>query len=192
MRPNIRRFVAGEARQAIVAAQPAGCGKFGIRALGLAFEGIGRGEAAANPRCGGHRAAWFFAPRDRLVCARLQQVHQPDLAIKKSNRRIARAQTDGLLDEWDRLLDRSSAELALAEGKQYEHPVAIGRERYFVVGNGLRISALRAEQLALAEMCKTAVRRNSQGLLDQIFCTQHVGRGCASHFIHDPVCKLVG
>src|SRR6266446_7938607 len=39
---------AGEARKTIVAAQPAGFGEFGGGARGLAFEGIGGGEAGAG------------------------------------------------------------------------------------------------------------------------------------------------
>ena len=62
---------------------------------------------------------------------------------------IARAEADGLLLGWDRLFDRSDAELALTEMRNRGYPVAIGRDSKLEFGNGLCVSALCTQQLAL-------------------------------------------
>ena len=49
-------------------------------------------------------AACLFEPNDRLIGARLQQMHKPDPAIPKPNGRIVGAEADGLLLERDYLL----------------------------------------------------------------------------------------
>ena len=74
-------------------------------------------------------------------------------------------------------------ELALAESVQCAHRVAIEREHRLVFGNGLRISALRAQHLAFGEMRKRAAGRCRQGLPDQSFRARDVGCGRVGHFI---------
>ncbi len=78
---------AGDARITIVAAQPAGFGEFGGGAFGLAFEGIGGGELGVNERMCRIGAARLFEPDDRLVGARLQQMHVPNPEIPNADRR---------------------------------------------------------------------------------------------------------
>ena len=83
---NFRGPQAGDARITTVGAQPAGFGEFGGGEFGLAFEGIGGGEPGV--RIGSFRigAARLFEPDDRLVGARLQQMHDPDLRIPIAER----------------------------------------------------------------------------------------------------------
>src|SRR5262249_44911360 len=74
----LRVLQASHARVAIVAGQPPGFGELGRGALGLAFEGINGGKISVSvrePRIG---AARLSKPEDRLLEARLQQVHPTD------------------------------------------------------------------------------------------------------------------
>jgi hypothetical protein len=50
---------------------------------------------------------------------------------------------------------------------------------------GLGISKLRPQQLALGEMCQTAVGGCGQGLPGQGFCTRQICRGRVGHIIDD-------
>src|SRR6266851_1265291 len=102
----------GEARKTIVAAQPAGFGEFGGGTLALAFAGISRRGIEVMKRGRRVRAASVGEPNDRLVGARLQQMHDPNPPIKSADVGIAGAEADGLLHERDSLLYRPGEELA--------------------------------------------------------------------------------
>src|SRR6516164_6323946 len=69
----------GDTRISIVVAQPAGFGEFGGSRFGLASEGIGGREVGVNVGAFRHSDARLFLPEDRLVGARLQQMHEPNL-----------------------------------------------------------------------------------------------------------------
>src|SRR5215469_18271656 len=58
---------AGEARIAVVGAQPAGLGNFGGGAFGVAGKGIGRSEVSADVRMCRSGAARLFEPDDSFV-----------------------------------------------------------------------------------------------------------------------------
>jgi hypothetical protein len=105
----------GDARITIVAGHPPGFGEFGGGAFDIAVEGIGSGEAAVMARYGGSGRARLFKPDDRLVGARLQQMHSPDLGVPPADAGIARAETDGLFRERDRLVQQTGLDLAPAE-----------------------------------------------------------------------------
>ena len=74
----------GDAGVTIVADQSACCGELGGGAFNVAFQSIARGKERAKDsrRRGG--AARLFAPGDRLVSARLQQMGAPDDAASRS------------------------------------------------------------------------------------------------------------
>jgi len=57
----------------------------------------------------------LFEPDDRLVDARLQQMHHPDGPVPNTDLRIPRATADGLLHQRDHLINRTGEELALAQ-----------------------------------------------------------------------------
>jgi len=71
----------GDARMATVAAQPLGFGEFVTGAFGLAVQGVGGGEHCTDARMSRSVIARFFEPDDRFVGSRLQEMHQPNLAI---------------------------------------------------------------------------------------------------------------
>src|SRR3984893_328059 len=104
------------------------------------------------PRAG----APLFEPQDRLVGARLQQMHEPNPGIPKSNVKIAGAEPEGLLLERDYLLYGPGQPLAPAESVQHKCQIAIDREGRLVLGNGLLASMLRTQHLAFDEMDKRA------------------------------------
>ena len=79
----------GNARITIVRAKSLGFGEFGGGPFSLPSERVGSGEAAAKHRCGGSGPARSLEPRDRLVDARLQQMHSPNQKIRKADRGIA-------------------------------------------------------------------------------------------------------
>ena len=105
----------GDTCKKIAGAQPAGFSEFGGSAFAVTFEGIGRRKVAANVRLGRHGAARFFEPPDRLVGLRLQQMHDPNLVVTNADQRIAGAEADGLLRQWDHLLYRPGIEFAPRE-----------------------------------------------------------------------------
>ena len=175
----------GEAGEAIVGTQPAGFGEFRGCAFGLAGEGVGGSDLGADAWVSRQGAARFFEPNDRLVRARLQQMHQPDLLIPISQGSIAGAEPDGLLDERDRVVYRPGEELALGQGVDCEHVVAIEREHRLVLGNSLRESTLGAQHLSSGETREIALRRRGRGSSCQVFCARHVSRSCVGHIIHN-------
>ena len=65
---------------------------------------------------------------------------------------IARAEADRLFLRRDRLFDRADVKLAQAEGGNGGNPVAIKRDRPFVVGYGCFIPTLRAQHLTPREV----------------------------------------
>src|SRR5215468_6612682 len=81
----------------IVADQPSGFGKFGGSTFGLAVEGIGRGEEGVNVMKFWIGAARLFEAWDRLIGARLQQMHFPNPVIHDGDLGIARAEAHGVL-----------------------------------------------------------------------------------------------
>ena len=129
--------------------------------------------------------ARLFAPDDRLVGARLQQMHAPDPAIEKADLGIARTEPDGLLLGRDQLLDRPGHELAPAEMGVCVGPVAVERDDGLVFGNGLVVSVLRTQHLAFGETRERAARRRGEGSLGQVFRAHNIGRGRAGHKIED-------
>jgi len=70
--------------------------------FGFAVQGVGGGEPGANLRMRRSVVAGPFKPDD--VCARLQQVHQPDPLIEFADPVIARTEADGSLYKRDCLL----------------------------------------------------------------------------------------
>ena len=95
-------------------------------------------------------------PGNRLARARLQQMHERNLPVPKAERGITRAEPDCLLYQRNRVLYGPGIELALAESGERVYPVAIQRQQRLVFGNGLRVSALRAQQLTFGVMRKWA------------------------------------
>src|SRR5919108_1826140 len=103
-------------------------------------------------------------------------MHIPDLFVPHPELGITGAEPDGSLYERDRLLDRADVELALAESEEGVNIVAIVRERRLVFRNGLRVSALRTQQVGLGDMRDRAARRCRQGLLAQPFRAFKISR----------------
>jgi len=71
----------------------------------------------------------LFQPEDRLVRARLQQMHVPDLLVPDPELGITGAEPNCSLYERDRLLEGAGVELALAESEEGVNIVAIVRNR---------------------------------------------------------------
>src|SRR5215472_12154343 len=99
---------ASEARITIVGTQPSRFSEFSGGAFGLADQGVGGGEDGATDRMCRHGVARLFEPDDRLVCARLQQMHSPNRLVPNAELRIAGAEPDSPLYERDRLFYRTS------------------------------------------------------------------------------------
>src|SRR6516164_3954708 len=108
-------------------------------------------------------------------------MHEPDRPIKKADGGIAWAESDRLLLKWDYLLYRPGVELAPAETGEYDHRVAIQRERRFVFGNGVLASVLCAQHLAFDPMRKPVARRCCQCLAGYPFRSGNVGRSRLAH-----------
>jgi hypothetical protein len=97
----------GDARIAIVAAQPPGFGEFGGGVFGLALEGIGGGEAGANERIFRIGVARLFEPegiassvRDCSRCTRpIWKYHTP-MAGSRGLSRVA-CSTSGIVSSID-------------------------------------------------------------------------------------------
>src|SRR5215471_11822407 len=103
-------------------------------------------------------AACGFERCDRLVDARLQQMHFANTVINNGDLGISGAKTNGVLHERDYFLYGARHQLAVAESEQRPYGVAIEREHGLVFGNGLVISALRAQHLAAGEMYNRTAR----------------------------------
>ena len=89
---------------------------------------MGGGEQGMHERHFRGGATRPFEPRDRLVRARLQQMHMPDPHIKIADAGIARTEPDGLLREWDYFIHRLGQQLAIGENEaipEYETALAI-------------------------------------------------------------------
>src|SRR4051812_30721437 len=94
---------------------------------------------------------------DSLV--RLQQMGKTDPVAPIAEIVIARAKTDGLLLQRDRVLDRPDQQLAPAQVRKCVRVVAVERDYRLVFGNGLVEPALRAQHLTFGVMRGRAARR---------------------------------
>jgi hypothetical protein len=65
--------------------------------------------------------ARLFEPRDRLVCARLQQMEDADPEIPDTQQVVAGAEADRLLVKRDRVLDQPGLKLTLGERFYWKH-----------------------------------------------------------------------
>ena len=133
----------------------------------------------------------FFEPDDRLVGARLQQVHLPDLTVEITTMRFTGAEPHGSFDKRDRLLDGPGKELALADTEECHYPVGIERKHRLVCGNGLRMSALSAQHLAFRIMHVTAAGRRARGLRGQAFSARDISLGRVGHIIEHTASERV-
>ena len=130
-------------------------GELGGGPVQLAFEAIGAGEEPMRGRIPGIGATRLFEPRDRLVGARLEQMHSPNIVVSNSNRGVAGAEANGLLLELYCLgVGTARQELAEAETGGRADRVAIFREHLFKFGNGVFASVLLPQQMAPGEMSK--------------------------------------
>ena len=86
-----------DARIRTFTSQPSGFGEFARGAVQVAAEGIGGGEFDAYERFGRTGAAASFEPDDRLIGARLEQMHHPNRAVPSTDLGVAGAEADGLL-----------------------------------------------------------------------------------------------
>src|SRR5271167_1924165 len=111
-----------------------------------------------------HGTARFFEPQDRLISARLRQMHAPNPRIIFADEGIAGTEADGLFYERDYLLYRSSKELALPKMEVRGDPVAIKRDHRLICGNGFLEAAPRAQHIAFGLMRKRTARRCRQRL----------------------------
>ena len=164
--PNIATGLqTGDARIRSSAAQPAGFGEFGGGEFGVAFEGIGGGEAAAKEWCGRIGAARFFEPDDRLVGARLQQMREPDPVIPIADAGIAGAEADGLLQRAGSS-PLSTRRRACTCRERGNAPTQLRLNASAVSYSGMASShrLLSAQHLAFGEMRKRIAGRRRQGL----------------------------
>ena len=74
----------------------------------------------------------LFEPDDRLMVARLQQMHHPDGPVPNTDLRVAGAAADGLLHERDHLVNEPGEELAPAQTIKCRNQIGVRRERRFV------------------------------------------------------------
>src|SRR5262245_55006144 len=98
------------------------------------------------------RAARLFEPADRLLDARLHKMSDADPHIPNGDHGIAGAEMDRMFMKRDDLIYLPSKQLALAERAEGAHPIAIACDCHFVFGNGLRVTLLRAKDLAFSKM----------------------------------------
>src|SRR6516164_6288561 len=96
-------------------------------------------------------------------------MYQANVFVPNAELGIPRAEPDGPLDERDRLPDGSGEKLTLAESEVCEDPVSVQREHSLVLGNGLRVPALRPQHLTLGDVCQLAAGRCCYSLLAQRF-----------------------
>ncbi len=127
--------------------------------MGLAVESIGRSKEGTEDWGRRSGVSSLFAPDDRLVDARLQQLRTPNPAIEKADLRIAGTELDGSLLGRDELLNLPGHELAPAEMGVSVGPVAVERDGCLVFGDSLVVSVLRAQHLAFGEMRERAAGR---------------------------------
>src|SRR5438132_8402461 len=106
-----------------------------------------------------------FAPDDRLLGVRLQQMHAADAAIEKADLRVAGTEPNGSFLGWDKLVNRPGHELAPAEMRVGVGPVSIERDGGLIFWNSLVVPVLCAHHLALGETRGGAARRGRQGAL---------------------------
>src|SRR5215468_9690775 len=93
------------------------------------------------------RTPSFFEPGDRLVDARLQQMHKADPSISPPNEITAGVKPNGLLGKGDRFLIRAAAQkLAYTQLGKGAGIIAVGAEHDLKLGNRLTASALVAQQ----------------------------------------------
>src|SRR6516225_6442233 len=157
----------GYTRITAIHVQPASFGELGGGARDLALEAVGSGKRGMNRLKSRIDAARLFEPNDRLVGVRLQHMDSADPDVPIDEGGIAWAETNRPLDKRDRLLDRPSQELALAEREHRVHPIAIRRERRLVFEDGLPGLPPRTQQLGFGEMRKWETRRCRERLSDQ-------------------------
>src|SRR5262249_20361491 len=136
----------------------------------LPFEAIRGSEKIVGWRGFRLSAAPLFEPGDRLVDARLQQIHEADPSISPPYVRIAGAESDGLLGKRYGLLIRASGQvLAHAQFDYGVGIVAIGCQRDLEFGNGFLAPACETQQSAFNEVRVWVARRGRQSLCQQLF-----------------------
>jgi hypothetical protein len=177
--------------QRLAAAQPAPFGEFGRGALDIASQAMGGGEQGMHERHFRGGATRPFEPRDRLVRARLQEMHMPDPHIEIADAGIERTEPDGLLRERDYFLDRPGQQLAIGQNVQHCCRVRIDRERHLIFGNSLLASVTRSQYHASGQMSGRAAGRGRQGSIDQLFRAREVRRSRVSHSVEHAVCERV-
>jgi hypothetical protein len=93
----------------------------------------------------------LFQPEDRLVRARLQQMHVPDLLVPDPELGITGAEPNCSLYERDRLLEGAGVELALAESEEgVELALAESEE-------GVNIVAIVRNRRLAMQTCSTTI-----------------------------------
>src|SRR6516165_1416490 len=102
-RPRTRSGQSGDARIAIVAAQPAGFGELGDGAFSLAVQSVGGSEPGADPHLRRGSATRLFQQDNPLLVAPLQKIRSPDRLIPKADVRIIGTEPDRVVYGRDRL-----------------------------------------------------------------------------------------
>src|SRR4029077_7727062 len=133
-------------------AQPVGLREFLASPLGFAVERIGCAQKRISQREGRNRAPTLFQPRDRFLSARLKQMHLSDRVIPIAYLRIAGAEAERLLMQFDRFVEQSDPELAPAETRKSVDPTMVERERLLIFRDALLVAAGRAQHLAVGVM----------------------------------------
>src|SRR5262249_8074312 len=142
--PGVDGPQTGDAGVTIVPDEAARFSELGNSAVIVAFESIGSGQERAELGMRRSSVARPFAPDNRLVEARLQQMRTPDPAIEKADLWIAGTEPDGLILGWNQRLNRPGHEIAPAKMGVCVGPVAVERDDGLVFEDGLVVPVLRA------------------------------------------------